>query len=37
MHYAMSSELKMLIEKLQMLVTSYVSNEQKVKWLKQWN
>jgi hypothetical protein len=37
MHYDMFSELEMLIEKLQMLVTSYVSSEQKVKWLKQRN
>jgi hypothetical protein len=33
----MSSEPKMFIEKLQMLITSYVSSEQKVKWFKQWN
>lgn len=37
MHYDMCSESKMLTEKMQMLVTSYVSNEQKVKWFKQWN
>jgi hypothetical protein len=34
MHYDMCSESKMLTEKMQMLVTSYVSNEQKVKWFK---
>jgi len=34
MHYDMSSECKMLTKRLQMLVTSYVSSEQKVKWLK---
>jgi cytochrome b subunit of formate dehydrogenase len=37
MHYDMSSNLEMLIETLQMFVTSYVSSEKKVKWLKQWN
>ncbi len=34
MHFDMSSKPKMLIEKLQMLITSYVNYEQKVKWLK---
>jgi len=33
MHYDMCFELKMLTKKMQMLVTSCVSNEQKVKWL----
>jgi hypothetical protein len=33
----MSFKLEMLTKKLQMLVTSCVSNEQKVKWFKQWN
>lgn len=37
MHYDMFSKLEMLTEKLQMLVTSYVNNKKKVKWLKQWN
>ncbi len=37
MHYDMSFEPKMLTKKLQMLVTSYVSSEQKVKWFKKWN
>ncbi len=32
-HYDMNSKPKLLIEKLQLLVTSYVSNEQRVKWL----
>jgi hypothetical protein len=32
-HYDMNSKPKMLIEKLQLLVTSCVSSEQKVKWL----
>jgi hypothetical protein len=34
MHYNMSFKLEMLIKKLQMLVTSYVSNEQKFNWFK---
>lgn len=37
MHYDMSFELEVLAEKIQMLVTSCVSNEQKVKWFKKWN
>jgi hypothetical protein len=34
MHYEMSFEPNMLTKKLQMLVTSYVSSKQKVKWFK---
>jgi hypothetical protein len=37
MHYDTSFKPKMLTNKLQMLVTPYVSIEQKVKWFKQWN
>ncbi len=37
MHYDMFSEPKMLIEKFQMLVTSYVSSKQTFKWFKRWN
>ncbi len=37
MHYDMFSKLEIIIQKLQMLVTSYVNSKQKVKWLKQWN
>jgi hypothetical protein len=33
----MNPNLKMMIEKLQLLLSSQVSNEQKVYWLKQWN
>jgi hypothetical protein len=36
-HYDMNSEPKMFIEKLQMLASTQVSNEQKVSWLKLWN
>jgi hypothetical protein len=32
-HYDMNSKLEMLTKKLQLLVTSCVSSEQKVKWL----
>jgi hypothetical protein len=32
-HYDMNSKPKMLTKKLQLLVTSCVSSEQKVKWL----
>jgi len=37
MHYDMSFELEVLTKKIQMLVASCVSNEQKVKWFKKWN
>jgi len=33
-HYNMNLDLEMMIEKLQLLVFSQVSNEQKVSWLK---
>ncbi len=36
-HYNMNPNPKMMIEKLQLLVSSQMSNEQKVSWLKQWN
>jgi hypothetical protein len=36
-HYDNNLEPKMLIEKLQMLVYSFVSKEHKVSWLQQWN
>jgi hypothetical protein len=36
-HYNMNFNPKMMTEKLQLLVSSQVSNEQKVFWLKQWN
>jgi hypothetical protein len=36
-HYNMNPDAKMMIEKLQLLVYSQVSNEQKVSWLKEWN
>jgi hypothetical protein len=33
----MNPNPKMMIEKLQLLVSLQVNNEQKVSWLKQWN
>ncbi len=36
-HYNMNPNPKMMIEKLQLLVSLQVNNEQKVSWLKQWN
>lgn len=37
MHYDMSFELEIQIKNLQILVTSYLSSKQKVKWFKQSN
>lgn len=37
LHYDMNTNLEMLIEKFQMLVSAYVSNKQKSLWLKHWN
>ncbi len=36
-HHNMNSKPEILMEKLQMLVFAFVSNEPKVHWLKQWN
>jgi hypothetical protein len=36
-HHNMNSKPEILMEKLQMLVSAFVSNEPKVHWLKQWN
>jgi hypothetical protein len=36
-HYNMNLEPEMFIEKLQILVSTQVMNEEKVSWLKLWN